>query len=51
MARIYELMGDIPAAIAMNEDLIAAIRDDWDITQGEEVDSVRREIERLRAKA
>ena len=43
-------MGDIPAAIAMNEELLTAIRDDWDITQGEEVNEVRREIDRLRAK-
>lgn len=50
MARIYELIGDIPHAIAMNEELIAALRADWDITQGEEVESVQREIERLMGK-
>ena len=43
-------MGDIPAAIAANEALIAAIRDDWDTTQGETVDAVKREITRLQSK-
>ena len=50
IARLYERMGDIPAAIAVNEEQIAALRDDWDITQGESVDEVRREIERLKKK-
>ncbi len=50
IAQLYERMGDIPAAIAANEELIAALRDDWDITQGESVDEVRREIERLKKK-
>ncbi len=50
IAQTYERMGDIPAAIAANEALIAAIRDDWDTTQGETVDSVKREITRLQSK-
>ncbi len=50
MAQLYELMGDIPAAIESNREQIAALRDDWNITCGEEVDAVEREIERLKAK-
>lgn len=50
IAQTYERMGNIPAAIAANEALIAAIRNDWDTTQGETVDAVKREITRLQSK-
>lgn len=50
IARLYELKGDIPAAIATREEHIAALAEEWNITSGEDLDAVRREIERLRRK-
>ena len=50
IARLRELMGDIPGAIASLEEEIAVTAEDWDTTSGEMVDAVRREIERLKEK-
>ena len=50
IAQLKELMGDIPGAIASLEEEIAIMASDWDVTCGESVDAVRREIERLKEK-
>lgn len=50
IARLRELMGDIPGAIASLEEEIAVSEEDWGITSGESVDSIRREIRRLNKK-
>lgn len=50
LAQTCERMGNIPAAIAMNRELITALREDWSVTQGEDVDAVLREIDRLKKK-
>ncbi len=50
IAQTCERMGNIPAAIEALEREIEAMGSDWDTTDGETVDAVRREIERLRRK-
>jgi len=50
LSDLYELTGDISAAIRMQEKIIELMREDWDETEGEAIDAHRREIERLRAK-
>lgn len=47
VSHICEILGDIDGAIAMQEQMLAVIKEDW-CTEGEVVDSVQREIERLR---
>lgn len=50
LAQLYEMLGDIPSAIATLEEEIEVMGTDWETTEGETVDAVRREIERLRGK-
>lgn len=50
IAQLRELVGDISGAIASLEEEIVLLAEDWDTTTGETVDSVRREIERLKEK-
>ena len=50
IAQLKELMDDIPGAIAALEEEITVLAAEWDTTTGETVDSVRREIDRLRKK-
>lgn len=50
VSQLYERLGDIPAAIASLEEELDVLRNDWHITDGETVDAVKREIERLRRK-
>ena len=50
IALACELMGDIPGAIAACEEEISIMASDWNVTRGETVDAVRRQIERLRGK-
>lgn len=50
MTQLYERMGDIPKAIEMDQEQLVNLREDWGITQGEEVDAVEREIQRLQKK-
>lgn len=48
LAQVHEMLGDYKAAIHDNERIIKYLASDFDVTDGEEVDSRRREIERLR---
>lgn len=48
LAQIHESLGDYQAAIKDNEQIINYLASDYNITDGEEVDSRRREIERLK---
>lgn len=50
IALLKERMGDIAGAIACWEDEIALLAEDWSITDGEPIDSIRREIQRLEKK-
>lgn len=50
LAQLYERLGDIPAAIASLEEEIEIMRTDWNTTDGETVDAVKREIGRLKGK-
>jgi len=47
LAQIHEMLGDYMAAIHANECIIKYLASDFNVTSGEEVDSRRREIERL----
>lgn len=48
MAQVHEMLGDCKAAIYDNERIIKYLASDFGVTDGEEVDSRRREIERLK---
>lgn len=48
LAQMHELEGDYQAAIHDNERIIQYLRTDYQVTDGEEIDSLKREIERLR---
>ena len=50
IAQVYEICGNYPAAIAALEEELELLKQDWDTTEGETADSVRREIRRLKAK-
>ena len=47
MAQIYEIKGDYPKAVAMQEAILDILKNDWNITEGGSVDSRLRAIERL----
>ena len=49
MTQLHELKGDYAAAIEDQRRIIAILREDWSVTEGESVDMRLREIERLRA--
>ena len=49
MAHIHEILGNIPAAIAVWEEELQILADDWSTTTGETADRVHREIRRLRS--
>jgi len=48
LAQIHEMLGDYKAAIRDNERIIEYLASDFGTTDGEQVDSVKREIERLK---
>ena len=50
LAQLYEITGDIPAAIRELEGELECFRTDWGFDSGETADCVRREIERLKKK-
>lgn len=50
MAQLCEIRGDIPGAIAARKEEAERIRCQWNITSGEELDLVLRDIERLEKK-
>ncbi len=50
IAQVYELMGDLPAAIAAWKEELTMFETEWDFTTGETADVVRRQIARLEAK-
>ena len=49
IAQIYEIQGNIPAAIEMQKEMLAVEKEDWS-AEGESVDSILREIARLEKK-
>ena len=51
IAQVCELEGDIPGAIAVLEEEIAVLAEQWDTRTGETVDKLRREIGRLNSAA
>ena len=48
IAQICEICGDYSGAISSYETVIALLREDWNITQGETIDAPQRAIVRLR---
>lgn len=50
IAQVYELMGDIPAAIAAWREELNLFETEWEFTTGETADVVHRNIARLEAK-
>lgn len=50
IAQVYELMGDIPAAIAAWKEELTMFETEWDFTTGETADVVHRQIARLEEK-
>ena len=48
IAHICEMQGDFEGAIAANEEELVLLREEWNITSGEEIDGHRREIARLK---
>ena len=50
IAQVYELMGDIPAAIAAWQEELTMFQTEWEFTTGETADVVHRNIARLEAK-
>lgn len=48
IAQIYEICGNYTAAIETYEEELAVFRTEWDSSEGETVDCVRREIARLK---
>lgn len=51
MAQIYEIQGNLTAAIGIREEQLAVLAEEWKITQGEGADEVYREIDRLKKRA
>lgn len=47
MAQIYEINGDIDGAISMHKKMLEIVKEDWNL-EGESVDNIIREIERLK---
>lgn len=50
IAQVYELMGNIPAAIAAWQEELSMFENEWEFTTGETADVVHRHIARLEAK-
>ena len=48
IAYICEMQGDFEGAITANEEELTLLREEWNITSGEEIDGHRREIVRLK---
>ena len=48
IAQICQIQGDIPGAIEANHQMLRVVQEDW-VTEGESVDWILREIERLEA--
>ena len=48
LAQVHEMLGDYKAAIADNERIIKYLASDFNVTSGEEVDSRKRDIKRLK---
>ena len=49
LAQLHEKRGEYDLAIRDNERILACLKDDYEITEGEQADSRQREIERLRS--
>ena len=47
LAQVHEMLGDYKAAIHANERIINYLASDFNVTDGEEIDSRKREIKRL----
>ena len=47
MAQVYQIVGDIPGALSALREELTVLADDWQCTEGETVDKLRREIDRL----
>ena len=50
LAECHEAEGNIPAAMEALQEQLRLLREEWDLTQGECVDEVNRNIERLKRK-
>ena len=50
LAHIYEILGDREKAAQMHEQILTIMQEQWNITEGESLDSHRREIQRLRSR-
>ena len=50
MAQIYEIKGDYKEAISCYESIISLMKEEWSETQGEAIDSPKRNIDRLNKK-
>lgn len=48
VARIYEILGEYDAAVQSWEQVLAVLKDEWKVLEGETIDWPKREIERLR---
>lgn len=50
MAQLHEILGNIPAALEALQEQLRLLEGEWNLTQGECVDEVQRNIERLKRK-
>lgn len=50
MAQLHEILGNIPAALDVLQEQLQLLEGEWNLTQGETVDEVLRNIERLKRK-
>lgn len=48
IAQLCQLLGDLPGAISALEEQLEVLAQDWNITEGETADEVRRQITRLK---
>lgn len=51
MAQLHEIRGNIPAALEVLQEQLQLLQQEWNLTQGETVDEVRRNIARLKRKS
>lgn len=47
-AQIHEIRGDYGQAIEIRREQLALLEQEWSLTEGRDVDSIIREIDRLR---
>lgn len=50
MAQLHEILGNIPAAMEVLSEQLRLLDEEWNLTQGETVDEVQRNIDRLKRK-